>query len=105
AGAFAPWRNLKPSQWRKTREILEAYAESQGFPWDRPWSEWPAAAQQRMLRGDGKKFLGLLTLLEKEYATATRAARREELEQYRADIVCSTCHGSRLRSAANSVRL
>jgi excinuclease ABC subunit A len=104
-GAFAPWKSCKPSQWRKTRETLEAFAESKGFSWDRPWSEWTPASQQRMLRGEGKKFLGLLTLLEKEYATATRAERREELEQYRADVICSACQGSRLRPAANSVRL
>jgi excinuclease ABC subunit A len=105
SGAFAPWRNLKPSQWRKTREALTSYAESKDFPWESPWSEWSPQAQQKLLRGDGKKFLGLIILLEKEYATATRAERREDLERYRADIVCSACGGSRLRASANSVRI
>jgi excinuclease ABC subunit A len=105
SGALAPWSHLKPSQWRKSREALEALAETRRLPWDRPWNQWTPAARQRLLQDEGKKSPGLLTILEKEYVTATRAERREELEQYRADVVCSACGGSRLGPAANSVRI
>ena len=49
-------------------------------------------------------FPGVLTLLEKEYATATDPAEREALESFRGPVVCHDCGGARLRPEARSVR-
>ena len=49
--------------------------------------------------------MGVLRLLEKEYATCTRRSRLNKLEQFRAHVRCSACEGSRLRPEALSVRL
>ena len=47
---------------------------------------------------------GLLTLLEKEYATATKPQTREQLETFRGEVACAACGGARLRPEARSVR-
>ena len=47
----------------------------------------------------------MLTLLEKELATATSASRMKTLSQYRAKVTCAACDGSRLRPESNSVKL
>jgi excinuclease ABC subunit A len=104
-GALAPYRGLRATQWRKWGEQLEQFTESKGLDWSEPLKDWKAGAVEKLLRGEGKKFGGVLLLLEKEYATATRADRKEQLERFRGDVVCSACQGSRLRPEANSVRL
>ncbi len=52
----------------------------------------------------GGGFPGLLILLEKEYATATRPALRERLETFRGPVTCPDCGGTRLRPEARNVR-
>ncbi len=104
-GLIAPWRGLSAAAMRKVRQQLEPWLESKGLAWDQPWDQWKTPLPERLLRGEGKKFLGVLTMLEKEYATATNETRREELERFRGEVVCSACRGSRLRPEANSVRL
>jgi excinuclease ABC subunit A len=104
-GALAPYRGLRPTQWGKFREVIEDYASGKGMGWETPIADWKSGAAERLLRGDGKKFPGVLLLLEKEFATATKAERKEHLERFRGDVICFACHGSRLRPEANSVRL
>ena len=74
--------------------------------WDTPLAEWKPAAIERFWRGDGNEFAGLLTLLEKEYATATEAADAQSgSETFRGEVTCAACGGARLRPEAPSVRL
>jgi len=54
---------------------------------------------------DANQFLGLLTLLEKEYVTTTSAKKRQRLEAFRGRITCPVCDGSRLRDEARTVRV
>ncbi len=104
-GALAPYRGLRPPKWKRVREQLDAFLESKGLGSKDPLSTWKPGLVERLLRGDGRKFPGLLLSLEKEYATATDTARREQLELFRGNVVCSACEGSRLRPEANHVRL
>ena len=47
----------------------------------------------------------MLTLLEQEYVTAMKPARRERLEAFRGVVVCQDCGGARLRPEARGVPL
>jgi excinuclease ABC subunit A len=104
-GAIAPWRGVKNSQVKAGRLELEAFLETQKATADTPLAELKPAAFEKLLRGDAKKYQGLLTLLEKELATATDEERQEQLTAYRGDVPCSSCGGSRLRPEALGVRV
>ncbi len=107
AGAIAPWRGATTAVARKQKEQLEGFLAAAKLDWDAPLARLKPKMLERFLHGDGsegdekqtdmKKFLGLLTLLEKEYVTATRAAKRERLEAFRAMVPCADCQGARLR--------
>jgi excinuclease ABC subunit A len=71
-GAIAPWKNLTPGAQRKNERALSAYLEAHRIDASRPLSELTPAVIDQLLEGDDKKFLGILALLEKEYATTTR---------------------------------
>ena len=100
AGAIAPWRGATAAAVRKQKSQLEGFLATAKFDWDKPLVELKPKHLEGLLRGDGKKFLGILTLLEKEYATATRAKEREHLEAFRAMVPCSDCDRARLRPEA-----
>ena len=104
-GAVAPWKNIKTAQVKAHRAEVEAFLETQKASADTPLAELKPAAMEKLLRGDGKKFAGLLTLLEKELATATDENRQEQLASYRGQVLCSACGGSRLRPEALGVRV
>ena len=61
----------------------------------------PALSQRKR----GRRFLGLLTLLEKEFATATKTIDQERLAAFRGQIVCPACHGAHIRPEARNVRI
>jgi excinuclease ABC subunit A len=102
--AIAPWKNDTDAAERQHKKLLAPFLDSHSVRWTTPLGQWKPAAMQQFLRGDGKDFLGLLILLEKEFATATRTATRERLESFRGEVVCPGCHGARLRPEARSVR-
>jgi len=105
AGAIAAWKGAGPAVVRRYRELLKPWAESNGGSWTTPIADLRPKALEHLLRGDGKKFLGLLVLLEKECATTTNEARHEMLESFRGQVTCPECKGSRLRPEARAVRL
>ena len=105
AGAIAAWKGATPSALRKHRELLGPWAESNGGNWTTPVADLKPAALEHLLRGDGEQFLGLLVLLEKEYATTTNEARHEMLGAFRGQVACPECKGARLRPEARAVRL
>ena len=103
AGALAPWKTTTLP--RKLHSVLEQFLTQAGSTWETPLAELKPKVHEQLLRGDGKKFPGLLVLLEKEYATATNDANRLRLETFRGEVVCPECGGARLRAEARSVRL
>jgi excinuclease ABC subunit A len=98
-------KRVQGSGFRVQKEAVERFLESQKAPADMPLSEMRPAIIEKLFRGDGQDFLGLVTLLEQEYVTATDRARREELETFRGHVTCPACGGARLRAEALAVRI
>jgi excinuclease ABC subunit A len=116
-GAVAVWRGAKAAAkarvqapkgypgFRVQKDAVEQFLESQTTPINTPISEMRPAVREKLFRGDGKEFLGLVTLLEQEYVTATDSARQEQLELFRGHVTCPACGGTRLRREALGVRI
>ena len=104
-GAVAAWREETPAAVRKFKEQLRGFLAAAGFQWNTPLAELPAEVFARLLHGDGKKFAGVMTMLEKQYATAVRQLQRDRLEALRGRIVCAQCGGARLRAESRAVKL
>jgi excinuclease ABC subunit A len=99
------WKGSKVAAVKRQKAELQAFLEKSGVGWDTPLEQIPAELRQQVFQGDGQQFQGLLTLLEIEYVTSTRAKRREELARCRGAVECPECKGSRLRREAASVRV
>jgi excinuclease ABC subunit A len=105
AGAIAAWIGCQPRALQKRHPELVDFARHRGLDWETPLRGLKPAVLHDLLRGDGAGFPGILTLLEKEYVTATRNELREQLARFRGHVDCPACSGSRLRPEANSVRI
>ena len=104
-GAIAAWKGAAPAAVRKYRELLKPWAESNGGSWSTPLADLKPKVMEHLLHGDGKRFLGLLVLLEKEYTTTVNEAKHQMLEAFRGQVACPECKGARLRPEARAVRL
>ncbi len=104
-GAITVWKGLTAATVRKQSRLIETFLQTHGAGGRTPWNQLDRQLRQQLLEGDGSRFPGLLTLLEKLYVTETRTARRTFLDGFRRQIVCPACQGSRLRPEANAVRL
>jgi len=103
-GAVAPWKQATPAEERKHRSQLRDFLNAAGADWKTPLAEWKPRTREQFLHGDGKAFIGLLSLLEQEYVTAVQPARRQRLEAFRGSVVCKECGGARLRPEARSCK-
>lgn len=104
-GAVLPWKGLRAAAKKKVQSQLAVFFERYGVTWETPLPQLSDKAFDDLLFGRSAKWLGIVTLLEKEYVTATNEKRRDALEAFRGQVPCPDCGGSRLRPAANSVRL
>jgi excinuclease ABC subunit A len=105
-GVLPPWKSLTPAKQRKLLESLEPLATSLGADWQQPLATWSPKQIETLLHGNpSQKIDGILTLLEKEFATATQKERQEALAAFRGRVVCRACGGARLRPEALSVVL
>jgi excinuclease ABC subunit A len=105
AGAIAPWKEATPAAMQKIRRRLQPFLRKLGLRWNTPLEKLALPDRQRLLLGNGKRFAGLLTLLEKEYVTTISESKRQRLETFRAELVCDQCGGARLRPEARAVRV
>ncbi|GIW95712.1 MAG: UvrABC system protein A [Pirellulaceae bacterium] len=105
AGALVPYREGRKSVWKKVRELLAEFLSQHRVGLDTPIAAMRESVRNGLLYGDGQKFPGVLTLLEKEYATTLDEDRQEFLESFRDEVTCPYCKGSRLRPEANCVFL
>jgi excinuclease ABC subunit A len=103
-GAIAAWKNGTPGEKRRRKAALRDFMRAAGFDWDTPLVALAPRVRERLLHGDGNGFVGLLNLLEQEYATSLQPARRERLEALRGEVVCKECGGARLRPEARACR-
>jgi len=104
-GAIAPWKASAGGLGSRYREELADFVAATGVEWSTPLSEWKPKARQQLWEGNGKSFLGLATLLEKQYVTATDPGKHERLETFRGNVTCPVCGGARLRPEARACRL
>ncbi len=116
-GALLPW---KTSHYMLRR--LEALARYKGWNLSPPFRELPEEIQDAILNGTPDRlpmtyrerreeylymgrYEGLLPWLERRFNETESDAIRDELATYRAEDVCETCKGLRLRQEALSVRI
>ena len=104
-GAWAPWKGETAAKKKKHQQLLADLLSSRQIEWDTPLAEWPENVLQELLYGDGGKFPGLLAHLEMDYAKTKRTSVRERLEEFRSQVTCTDCEGSRLQPEARSCRL
>jgi excinuclease ABC subunit A len=104
-GAIAPWRGTAVAGKDQQEKAIDTFLQKAKLNAETPLHEWPEEGRQQLLMGDGGKFPGVLALLEKEYAAATRESAKQRLDIYRAQIKCPDCGGSRLQPEGRSCRL
>jgi excinuclease ABC subunit A len=105
AGAMAPWKGETPAAMKKHQKHLAPFLEKAGLRWTSPLEKLSPKLRDELLHGSGRRFAGVLTLLEKDYATTMSETRRQRLEAFRGAVVCQECGGARLRPEARSVRV
>ena len=111
-GLVLPWKGDSPAQAKEHRAELADFLSASHVLWETPFVDWKPAVREKFLRGSGdgdsntsQSFLGLITLLEKEFATETKVAEQERLAAFRGKVVCPACGGARLRPEARNVRI
>ncbi|HEY2883170.1 MAG TPA: excinuclease ABC subunit UvrA [Pirellulales bacterium] len=104
-GLVLPWKGDSAVQQARHQAELAEFLAAHHLEWSTPYAEWKPAAREKFLRGDGKDFLGLLTILEKQFATATKTDEQERLAAFRGKVVCPACGGARIRPEARNVRI
>ena len=104
-GAVAPWKKASSTAMNKHRRSVEEFLDGAGASWDMPLEQFKPRTFEQLLRGDGKRFGGILTMLEKEYVTTTNEATKQWLESFRGPVSCPECGGARLRAEARAVRV
>jgi excinuclease ABC subunit A len=104
-GAIAPWKDASKQVLQKLLQRLKPFLEKTGLRSNSPLEKLASKDREYLLYGNGKKFHGVLTLLEKEYATTTSEQRQRELETFRGEVVCEACGGARLRPEALAVKI
>ncbi|MHB9049508.1 MAG: excinuclease ABC subunit UvrA, partial [Pirellulales bacterium] len=102
AGAIAPWRGAGPAVQTRCREELAEFISATGFDEDTPLADLRPKTFEQLLHGDGKRFPGVVALLEQDYAAATAERTLERLDAFRGEVVCRDCGGARLRPEARS---
>ncbi len=103
AGAIAPWKGETPAAGRKHQNYLRPFLDKAGIQWDTPLEKLSPKLRRQLLHGTGQRFIGVLGLLEKEYATTANEAKRQRLEAFRGEVACQECGGARLRPEARAV--
>ncbi len=104
-GAVSPWKGLGKSKEGKLRAAMEGFLAAHGLGWDQPLDTFRPEQLRQLLHGNGKAFVGVFNMLEKEYATTMSQTRRQRLEACRGEIVCPECNGARLRPEARAVQI
>ncbi|MDI2113393.1 excinuclease ABC subunit UvrA [Commensalibacter nepenthis] len=118
-GAILPWSNSSLPYYK---QALESIARHFKFDMDTPWEKIPKAVQEIILHGSTKgipityhdekqsytlnqPFEGVIRNLQKRYHATDSLSVKEELNKYRADYPCHTCHGARLKPEALCVKI
>ena len=119
-GALAPWANSSSKYYIQT---LESLARHFHFSLDEPFAKLDEKVQSVILMGSGKEsvvmtyddglrsyrtqkpFEGLIPNLTRRYRETDSNWVREELDKFRANHPCDTCHGKRLKPESLAVKI
>ena len=119
-GALAPWASSTSKYYMQT---LESLAKHFQFSLDVPFAKLDKQAQQVILQGSGheavnmqyddglrsyrtkKPFEGLIPNLSRRYRETDSSWVREELDKFRANHPCDSCHGKRLKPESLAVKI
>lgn len=102
-GAVAPWRGLTKAALRKYHKLLEPFLDKAGIDLSTPLEKLTPKRREQFLHGLGKQYPGVLTTLEREYASTVNEQKHKRLDSFRDEVSCSECGGARLRIEARSV--
>ncbi|WMI67217.1 excinuclease ABC subunit UvrA [Mangrovimonas sp. YM274] len=99
--AIFPWRGESMSWYR---DQLVNNSHKFDFPIHKPYYQLSEAQKQLVWEGN-KYFEGLNSFFEELEAKAYKIQNRVMLSRYRGKTKCTVCHGKRLRSEANYVKI
>ena len=116
-GGFLPWKNMKHMV-----QKAGLLAARHGWDLSKPFKDLPKEAKDALLNGSDEvipmifsdrngdweyngNHPGLLPWLEKRFAETESDSYREELLRYRAEDICQTCKGARLKPEVLAVTL
>ena len=102
-GGITAWTGLSRAARKKQLAQLEPMLDHLDFDARDPLDSLSGKRWHEFLYGRQAKRPGLLLILEKELATASKVERIDELEELRDDISCQACGGSRLNQQARAV--
>ena len=119
-GALAPWANSSSKYYLQTLESLARHFQ---FSLDEPFAKLDDKVKSVILMGSGKEavvmtyddglrsyrtqkpFEGLIPNLTRRYRETDSNWVREELDKFRANHPCDTCHGKRLKPESLAVKI
>jgi excinuclease ABC subunit A len=120
-GALAPWSGLR---FKYFERMLKGVCDLGGFSIDTPWKKLRAKDRKLILYGVGDKSVpikyrsrqgrvrtyeatygGIVSWLERKRNEAEGDWTREQAEQFMHEVVCSACHGQRLRPEVLAVKI
>ena len=121
-GALAPWKNQDNYYYFS---MLQAFAESQGIPMDKPFEDLSKDQQEAIMYGRenvsyqftyksmmGKQrtnkmvsFEGVLKNIDRRYHETSSDFTRDRMSEYMYELTCPICHGQRLNEKALSVKI
>ncbi|UQS83325.1 excinuclease ABC subunit UvrA [Bombilactobacillus thymidiniphilus] len=120
-GAIVPW-NTDHSQYYP--QVLEQVADQLGIDRRKPFADLSEQQQHEILYGTNRKqihlhfdndfgsvrdvdteFEGVIPNIEHRYHKPSSAFMREIMRKYMTELVCQTCHGTRLNEKALSVQI
>ncbi len=104
-GAIAVWSQLPKTDRDKRLKLVQPVLESLSFSSSQPVQKMNQDAWSTFLHSSDKGRPGLLAVLNRELSVCVDEDEREQLESFRGQIQCTSCHGTRLNPAANSVFL
>ncbi len=103
-GAVVAWKTATAASVKKLKAHFKTWFSDTGLDWETPLEQYKPKHREQLLHGDGRKFPGVLTLLEQQFSTSLDAAERERLEALRGVVTCLDCGGARLRAEARACR-
>jgi excinuclease ABC subunit A len=107
-GAVVPWVLLAPggNDGAPREMLVRDFLARHEIHGATPLESWPPETWRSFWFGEpGGSFPGLASLLEQSFRETKSESLRKTLEAYRAEVLCPTCDGSRLRPEARAVRV